>query len=569
MTHNTSFGDIKRQVLQDQRQALLEEYQAANAQLARTLSDVDRVRLVRQLRDLEQKIAQIEAESKQLDGSDEGESAIDSTPHREPYASSETSWTTLRQRPETLVGQTVLSYHLVELIGAGGSGLVYRGWQQTLGRSVAFKLFYPLASSYRSLYAAFENGFRALGALEHPNIIRIFDVGRVVVAGEETFYIAMEHVDGVPLDVWSAALDGPDAFRQRLAAAVALAEALDAAHNTNFMDQVGFQTRGVLHGDLKPANVLMARGGAVKLGDFLLVDVQRLLDPRIISPRALVDKRPITGAYGTPGFMAPEQERQGIVTVATDVYGLGMTLCHLFLPESVVPPYFTVMSGSAGNLPAELAGLLQEMVADRPELRPESMKVVVRQLQVLQKTHAVKPDSTSPAAGSTLAPVPSASPGTPTATMPPPTASPAAAKSGLAGSFSRLPDAGKAAVITGVFAVIVALITLLAQIIPPPNGPASAATPTPMAYVVRIEGQDSAGTGIKDAKVTLEVPGRPPLDTFTDDNGVAVLTVPAQYIGGQAVMIVEAAGFAPFRQNIAIDAGSLPPLVRLERPTQP
>ena len=152
-------------------------------------------------------------------------------------------------------------------------------------------------------------------------------------------------------------------------------------------------------------------------------------------------------------------------------------------------------------------------------------------------------------------------------TTTPPGASPAASKSGLCGWFSRLPDAGKVAVITGIFAVIVALIPVVASLIRSPDGPTP--TPTPMSYVVRAEGQNSPGTGIKDAKVTLEVPGRPPLDAYTDSNGVATIIVPGQYVGGSAVIIVEAPGFAIFRQNIRVDAGALPPLVRLSPLQQP
>ena len=150
----------------------------------------------------------------------------------------------------------------------------------------------------------------------------------------------------------------------------------------------------------------------------------------------------------------------------------------------------------------------------------------------------------------------------PSTVLPPPEPAPEPApKSGIRGWFSRLPDAGKVAIITGIFAVIVALIPVVASLIRSPDGPTP--TPTPMSYVVRVEGQNSPGTGIKDAKVTLEVPGRPPLDAYTDGNGVATIIVPAQYVGGSAVIIVEAPGFATFRQNIRVDAGALPPLVRL------
>lgn len=208
-----------------------------------------------------------------------------------------------------------------------------------------------------------------------------------------------------------------------------------------------------------------------------------------------------------------------------------------------------------------------ERVAERDQVASR-MALIERQLG---RGTGQTGQAAEPSMAATTTPAPATPPVTPTAGTTPQNQPPAPSKRGPLGWFHQLSDGSKAAVIvaviTGIFTVVVALISLLGDVIPPPNGPGS--TPSPLAYVVRVEGQDSAGTRIKDAKVTLEVPGRPPLDTFADNNGVAVLTVPAQYVGGQAVMIVEAAGFAPFRQNIAIDVGSLPPLVRLERLTQP
>lgn len=148
---------------------------------------------------------------------------------------------------------------------------------------------------------------------------------------------------------------------------------------------------------------------------------------------------------------------------------------------------------------------------------------------------------------------------------------PVPSKRGLLGWFHQLSDGSKAAVIvaviTGIFTVVVALISLLGDVIPPSNGPGP--TPSSLTYVVRVEGQSSADSGLADARVTLEVPGRAPLDAFTDSNGVAAITVPAQYVGGSAVLLVEAAGFAPLRQNITLDSSMLPPLVRLMPAQQP
>jgi hypothetical protein len=177
-----------------------------------------------------------------------------------------------------------------------------------------------------------------------------------------------------------------------------------------------------------------------------------------------------------------------------------------------------------------------------------------QQIQDIERQLGQGPSQTGQHTGQP-APAPTASPN----------ASPAESKSRPGGWFARLSTAERAAVIGGIFTVIAVLITVLADRIRPPDGPTP--TPTPMSYVVRVEGQNSTGTGIENAKVTLNVSGRPPLEALTDSNGVAVIKVPEEYVRGSAVMIVEATGFVPVSKNITLDAGVLPPVVQLA-PTQ-
>ena len=155
----------------------------------------------------------------------------------------------------------------------------------------------------------FERGFRALSEIRHPHIVGVLEFDTASVRAFQLWYLAMEYVVGVPLDEWSRRIQGQaDAFDRRLQAAIDLADALRAAHEVTYTDQVGFEAHGVLHGDVKPANVLVDRHGRVKLLDFLLVDIQRLLDPRVVPPEYLHEdgrRRELTGAFGTPGYMAP------------------------------------------------------------------------------------------------------------------------------------------------------------------------------------------------------------------------------------------------------------------------
>jgi serine/threonine protein kinase len=375
-----SFADLKRQTLEKRLADLSEEYQAANAQLGRLLSDVERLRIQRQIADLEQQIEQTEAALKESIG---------------PIISQRLegiSWPRIFSEPAMLVGQSLASYNLLELLGSGGSGIVFRASHDTMGREVALKVFYPLDPSHASFYPLFEKGFRALGALEHPNIVRILDSSQVHLADNQVFYLAMEYIEGTALDAWSQSLaNDKGTWDRRCEAAIVLAEALRAAHEATYYDEVGFQVRGVLHGDLKPANVLVTNAGDVKLLDFLLVDIQRLLDPRVVPPRFHSRKIPITGAYGTPGFMAPEQEGRGLVTVATDIYGLGITFCYLFFPFASDNPVIALRLGQDNEIPIALRNLIARMIDVSPQARPQTMQQVVEELRIARQQYNRRP----------------------------------------------------------------------------------------------------------------------------------------------------------------------------------
>jgi serine/threonine protein kinase len=290
--------------------------------------------------------------------------------------------------PETLVGHSVDSYDLLEFIGSGGSGIVFRAVQRSLGRRVALKILYPLPLPAGNFVQLFKRSFRALGALNHPNIVAISEFGEARIANASTFFIAMEYVQGESLQTWSNNLDKDrDAFVKRLRCAIKLSEALNAAHQTAYSDELGFEVRGVLHGDIKPSNVLVSQDGEIKLLDFLLVDIQRLLDPRVIPPHFITSEMPITAACGTPGFMAPEQERDGVVTVQTDIFGLGITFCYLFCPDDSGSPISFFRNN---NIPEALRVFTMQMIAPSPKERPQNMNQVLETLQKIQNAYAGK-----------------------------------------------------------------------------------------------------------------------------------------------------------------------------------
>jgi serine/threonine protein kinase len=189
----------------------------------------------------------------------------------------------------------------------------------------------------------------------------------------------MDLIDGLALDVWCGrAKTAGEKYRSALPVCRQVAAALCAAHETSYLDELGVEVRSVLHGDVKPANVIVDKAGRARLVDFLQLDVQRLIDPRVLSPDVLTSPTPITAALGTPGFMAPEQERLGIITVATDIYGLGITFANALADRGTSNPIFDLYGNSA--IPEAFRALVLRMVDAKPERRPASMRDVLGEL---------------------------------------------------------------------------------------------------------------------------------------------------------------------------------------------
>lgn len=282
----------------------------------------------------------------------------------------------IQENPQRLAGVRIGPYVIRRVIGVGGSGVALAATHAALAREVCVKLSFPLGERMQSLMSAVRRGMRGLVQLDHPNIARVYDFEEVDLADGWCFYVALEYVDGLTLDKWAAAVeqmsDPAERSWRQLGVARQIADGLVVAHACRYSDDAGFQITGVMHGDIKPTNIMVRANGVPVLVDFMLVDVQRHLQIQTSQP--MPEGIPSTAAFGTPGFMAPEQERLGIVTPATDLYGLGRTLGYVF-PRTVV------------EVPA-LYQLIMEMVSETPEARPASMQAVATALGALEHRDA-------------------------------------------------------------------------------------------------------------------------------------------------------------------------------------
>jgi serine/threonine protein kinase/dienelactone hydrolase len=208
-------------------------------------------------------------------------------------------------------------YEIVAPIGAGGMGEVYRARDPRLGRDIALKVLPEEFAADASRRARFEQEARAASALNHPNIVTVYDIG----SQDGVPFVAMELIDGETLS--DLLLRGPLAPRQVLDLARQMADGLAKAH-----------AAGIIHRDLKPANVIVSRDGHVKILDFGLAKLVGTSAPPASS--ALSDlataERPLTAhgvMLGTVAYMSPEQAQGKAVDPRSDVFSLGIVFYEM------------------------------------------------------------------------------------------------------------------------------------------------------------------------------------------------------------------------------------------------
>jgi predicted Ser/Thr protein kinase len=288
-------------------------------------------------------------------------------------ASASASGSGSRGTPKRAVhaGDVLGRYELVEEVGEGGMATVFRARDKELRREVAVKVLFPHLAKRDDVVRRFHREARAAAALEHANILRVYDVG----GGEASDppYIVMELVRGQTL---LAEVEQHGPMQAELVACVGalLADALVVAHKA-----------GVIHRDIKPSNVLIAGDGRVLLADFGVA--------RLETEDSLVTK---TGALlGTPAYMSPEQAGGDTTTAKSDLYSLGATLYQLAtgaLPFSgnAAKVMASIASGAlvspvkrrAGVGP-DLSRLIEKMMAVDPMARPASAAEVGKELRAI------------------------------------------------------------------------------------------------------------------------------------------------------------------------------------------
>ena len=284
-----------------------------------------------------------------------------------------------------MIGQRVGHYRVLEKIGAGGMGEVFRARDERLGRDVALKLIRPSSSNNPDHLRRFEQEARAAAALNHPNILAIFDVG---FEGASPFIVS-ELLEGKTLR--ERLNEGAITLPQASAYALQIAQGLVAAHE-----------RHIVHRDLKPENLFLTRDDRIKILDFGVAKLQNLVEEnRTVESLTTVTKH--GAVIGTVAYMSPEQLRSKAVDHRSDIFCFGAILYEMvtgrraFRGETEVDTMTAVLREEppAANLqnaaiPVAYQDIIRHCLEKEPDNRFQSAKDLVFALQTLSGSGPLK-----------------------------------------------------------------------------------------------------------------------------------------------------------------------------------
>ncbi|MFQ5583532.1 MAG: protein kinase, partial [Calditrichia bacterium] len=293
-----------------------------------------------------------------------------------------------------MIGKTILHYRILEQIGQGGMGVVYKAEDTKLERTVALKFLAVSSLGGDSEKERFKREAKAAAALNHPNIAHIYAIDEE----DEQLFIAMEYIKGKSIDEIAGSNGGsPLSVNKAIDYAKQIAAGLQAAHE-----------KGIVHRDIKSANIMITERGVVKIMDFGLAK---------LSGRSMMTQQGTT--LGTVAYMSPEQARGEEVDTRSDIWSLGVVLYEMISGQlpfhgdyeqaviySILNEEPEPLTALRSGLPIALDGIVAKALAKDPDIRYQHVEELPADLKGLQmRTSSVSRISTQSGVSTLRAPV--------------------------------------------------------------------------------------------------------------------------------------------------------------------
>jgi len=294
-----------------------------------------------------------------------------------------------------LIGKKVSHYRILELLGGGGMGVVYKAEDLKLGRRVAIKFLPEELADDPKVFSRFEMEARTASSLDHRNICSIYQLGEY----EGRPFIVMQLLEGRTLREWiGSAGRAPQRIQEMLNLGIQIADGLDAAHQ-----------KGIIHRDIKPANIFVTSGGEAKILDF---GVAKLL--AVSEGKATTAPSGETGAVhltrtgasmGTPSYLSPEQIRGEVLDVRTDLFSFGLVLYEMasgqraFVGNTVSVIREAVLNQQAvsvrefdAEVPSALEKIINKCIEKDRKLRYQSASEIKAELEEIRSDVIPEPE---------------------------------------------------------------------------------------------------------------------------------------------------------------------------------